>query len=104
MVTTQLARFPVLVNARRGEQELPAPVSLRTRDFSIECPGQCRPHNATTQIALKPLSGTIDLYPERPHGQSRQGNTAILVAFPRSHQNLAAIKIDVLDAQTRTLG
>jgi len=104
MVTSALARFSLDVDPSSRKHKLPSPVAIGARQLTRECIRQWRATHSAAQIALKPPTRPLEMYPERGHCHPRQRNSPVPVSLPASHQDLSALEVDVLHAQLRALG
>ncbi len=103
VVAMLVAGESVAVCARRGEDELPAPFQWRGWILPDECRRQHSPTIATREIALVKSLHPGEVIAKRLNEQARQNGHAILPPFSGADQQLAAIEVEILDAQMQRL-
>lgn len=98
-----LSALGIDVDASRGEHPLPAPLPAGVRVLPAERVRQRHPSGTSGEIALVAVTRHGDDPRERIAQGSGQHGAPVPIAFPGTHDDLIAGKVDVLHPEPETL-
>ena len=98
VVAPALAREPIAVDARGGEDPLPPPVPAGVRVLARQRVGQLDPAGAVPEVSLVLLASALEVGDQRGRDRGRQHRHPIFAALAVADDDLVRREVDVLHA------